>query len=43
MARDLHLARGPEQEDKEGDETDVSGVRARDVETESGSQEVQAI
>ena len=30
---------GPEQEDEEGDETDVSGFRARDVETESGSQE----
>ena len=43
MAWDLHLAGGPEQEDKEGDETDVSGVRARGVKTGSGSQEVQAV
>ena len=34
---------GREQENEEGDETDVSRFRARDVETESGSQEVQAI
>jgi hypothetical protein len=30
---------GSEQEDKEGNETDVSGARFRDIEAESGSQE----
>jgi hypothetical protein len=31
--------KGSKQEDKEGNEADVSGARFRDVETESGSQE----
>ena len=30
---------GSKQEDEEGDETNVSGARLRDVEAESGSQE----